>query len=158
MRGTCLAVKYLLKKCKLECWHKAFVIFAEYASKVERVSEVEFLVPSSRDVNTQYTVHSSVGICSCKQGSNGSFCKHQVLVYEVFGVGFPNIPAVNCHERHQLGLLALEEKCPQHRRFLGLGETETEQMVINTSHWITYVVQRSQHPRNKENSLDRFFS
>jgi len=111
---------------------KTTSLLVDYAGKVEKVSDDEFLVPSSKAVTVKYTVNSSVGVCSCKAGSNGSFCKHQVLVYEVFGVGFPNVPAINCDERYQLGRLAMAEKCPEKRRFLGLQEMEKEDAVCTS--------------------------
>jgi hypothetical protein len=42
--------------------------------------EHEYLVPSTQNANTFYTVNSEIGTCSCPIGINGAPCKHQGAV------------------------------------------------------------------------------
>lgn len=101
----------------------------EMATKVQRIGEDLFMVPSSKTGELTYEVNSSVGWCSCPAGRDGAFCKHQTLIHEVFGVGFPNLPPIDCQGKYQLALLALAEKSPPLEFFIGLKETVTEEMV-----------------------------
>jgi len=103
----------------------------ELGSKIQRLDDHMFLVPSCMTGEVTYEVNSSVGWCSCPAGCDGAFCKHQTLVYDVFGVGFPNLPPIDCQGRYQLALLALAEKCPPVEFFIGLKESVTEEMVKN---------------------------
>jgi len=93
------------------------------------VSEDEYRVPSSKDDGKMYDVNCCVGVCSCLAGRGGAFCKHQVLVFEKFGRGFPNLPAITFQERHQLGFLALGDRNHEPEFYIGLKETVTPQQV-----------------------------
>lgn len=104
------------------------------ASKVTRQGDDIFLVPSCTKDELTYEVNSSVGWCSCPAGSCGAFCKHQTLVHEVFGVGFPNLPPIDFEGKYKLARLALADKCPPLEFFIGLRETVTEQMVRKKNH------------------------
>jgi len=81
-----------------------------------------YLVPSGQSSVLSYEVRADIGWCSCPAGSQGAFCKHQVLVHEKFGGLFPNAPLVNSRDRYELAQLALGSECPSPAFFLGLTE------------------------------------
>lgn len=108
---------------------RKIVSLSDFAEKIEVVSEDEYRVPSSKDDGKMYDVNCCVGVCSCLAGRGGAFCKHQVLVFEKFGRGFPNLPAITFQERHQLGFLALGDRNHEPEFYIGLKETVTPQQV-----------------------------
>jgi len=108
---------------------RKIVSLSDFAEKIEVVSEDEYRVPSSKDDGKMYDVNCCVGVCSCLAGRGGAFCKHQVLVFEKFGRGFPNLPAITFQERHQLGFLALGDRNHEPGFYIGLKETVTPQQV-----------------------------
>ncbi|KAH9366838.1 hypothetical protein HPB48_022772 [Haemaphysalis longicornis] len=88
----------------------------EYVQRVttflERKAD-KFEVPSGKlDEGTVYQVCMDLGICTCQSGQQGAFCKHQALVHHRHGGNFLNAPVVTSKDRHQLGLLALGDNCP----------------------------------------------
>ncbi|KAK3916595.1 Photosystem II reaction center Psb28 protein [Frankliniella fusca] len=98
----------------------------------ERVECVEgslYNVPSG-NVKTPdlfYEVETSVGWCSCPIGRSGAMCKHQALLYEKIGGAFPNMPAITCVGRYELGKLALGASCPQFSFFVAVNESVPEE-------------------------------
>ncbi|XP_049511196.1 uncharacterized protein LOC125939799 [Dermacentor silvarum] len=58
------------------------------------------------------TVWQDVGTCTCRNGQQEAFCKHQALVHHMYGGAFPNAPILKPDDRHKLGVLALGDKCP----------------------------------------------
>ncbi|XP_052131870.1 uncharacterized protein LOC127751812 [Frankliniella occidentalis] len=119
--------------------------FEELSSRMpegafERVECVEgclYNVPSGNEKTPDlfYEVETSVGWCSCPIGRSGAMCKHQALLYEKIGGAFPNMPAINCVGRYELGKLALGESCPQFTFFVAVNETVPEEYLalINAS-------------------------
>lgn len=61
-------------------------------------------------------------VVTCAVGWQGAFCKHQALVHHRHGGTFPNAPLLSAHDRHQLGLLALGDKCQPVAFFQGFQE------------------------------------
>lgn len=94
----------------------------ELADKIEQVDEDTYMVPSGRDKDLCYEVNTTVGVCLCKAGTSGAFCKHQALIHSRFGGLFPNAPAITSYDRYQLGRLALGDKCPAPNFFLDMQE------------------------------------
>lgn len=92
-------------------------------NKVRKIDGNTYELPSMTEENTYYSVNIENGVCSCKIGHTGSFCKHQAWVHKNIKEQLPNTPLVTLSEHHALGLLALgSEKCPKADFFLGLGE------------------------------------
>lgn len=79
---------------------------------VKQIDEHTYSIPSGSDKQTLYTINTEIGVCSCKDGCVGAFCKHQAWVHDKLKVQLPNAPAVTLEERYSLGVLALGEKCP----------------------------------------------
>lgn len=89
--------------------------------EVKCVGDGEYLVPSARE-DRLYNVCTKVGLCTCRTGQQGAFCKHQTLVHKLHGGEFPNAPVLSKGGRHELDKLALGEKCPSIEFFEGLHE------------------------------------
>jgi len=74
--------------------------------------------------NVYYSIDIENGLCICKMGLYGSFCKHQAWIHKNIKIQFPNAPSVTLNERHDLGILVLAvlgiKKCPKPDFFLGL--------------------------------------
>lgn len=83
--------------------------------------------------NTMYA-NSTIGLCTCRSGQQGEFCKHQVLVHKVFGGTFSNAPLLTREGRHELGRLALGDACPGSEFFKGLHENSSEPQAAPTEH------------------------
>ncbi|KAE8741294.1 hypothetical protein FOCC_FOCC013182 [Frankliniella occidentalis] len=94
----------------------------ELVKKIVKSGEHTYMVPSTVDSDLLYEVDRDLGVCSCKAGCTGAFCKHQALLYSAFGGYFPNAPPILSTDRYQLGLLALGSKCPPPKFFLGMKE------------------------------------
>ncbi|XP_077510670.1 uncharacterized protein LOC144121335 [Amblyomma americanum] len=87
-----------------------------------------YVVPSGSSPDSKlYTVYSDIGLCTCRSGQQGAFCKHQALVHKVFGGIFPNAPLLTIEARYNLGKLALGDNCPGIDFFEGLHETQVLQ-------------------------------
>ncbi|XP_037574390.1 uncharacterized protein LOC119456635 [Dermacentor silvarum] len=71
-----------------------------------------YQVPSGQEDGKIYHVWQDVGTCTCRNGPQGAFCKHQALVHHMYGGAFPNAPILKPDDRHKLGVLALGDKCP----------------------------------------------
>ena len=52
---------------------------------IVKVSDKVYRVPSSQDSTRRYEVIADKGLCSCRIGSNGAFCKHQCGVAGYIG-------------------------------------------------------------------------
>lgn len=59
------------------------------ADSIQEVGNDIYCVPSS-DKSQVYEVWRDIGVCSCRCGRQGAYCKHQALVYSKFGGMFPN--------------------------------------------------------------------
>lgn len=92
-----------------------------------------YSVPSSSIGDMYYIVNMSIGVCNCKVGRVGAFCKHQAWLHKHFNLPLPNAPPVTSKERYLLGQLALGEKCPSLDWFLGLKENLNPLVDINSS-------------------------
>lgn len=80
-------------------------------------SESLQLVPSGTADGVKYEVIVKFGLCSCKAGAAGAFCKHQALLHHTHGGVFPNCPPITSADRYLLGVLALGKECPPKTRF-----------------------------------------
>jgi len=94
----------------------------ELVKRIEKVDEHTYMVPSAQTSELMYEVNRSFGVCNCKAGCTGAFCKHQALLFSAYGGYFPNAPPLLSTDRYQLGLLALGPKCPSPTFFLGMKE------------------------------------
>ncbi|EEC09299.1 hypothetical protein IscW_ISCW019942, partial [Ixodes scapularis] len=90
------------------------------------------LVPSGREDDKVYQVFQDIGACTCRAGQQGAFCKHQALIHNIYGGAFPNAPPLTPQDRHQLGLLALGDKCSEANFFRDFTNTLKEQPSSNT--------------------------
>lgn len=50
-------------------------------TQVKKVDTNTYTIPRQSDNQTIYSINTDIGVCSCKDGSSGSFCKHQVWVH-----------------------------------------------------------------------------
>ncbi|KAK3926421.1 Flavin-containing monooxygenase FMO GS-OX3 [Frankliniella fusca] len=98
-------------------------------TKVKHIEDDLYHVPSGNPSTPDltYEVESTIGWCSCPVGRCGALCKHQALIYEHYGGVFPNMPAINCVGRHELGKLALGNQCPPFSFFVAVGEKVPEE-------------------------------
>ena len=96
------------------------------AENIVQVDEDTYIVPRSATGEATYEVTASLGVCLCKAGSAGAFCKHQALVHEKFGIMFPNQPLICAADRYLLGQLAWGEDCPEKDFFLDPKQTVEE--------------------------------
>lgn len=82
-------------------------------NQIVQTSLTTYSVPSSKEPEAcVYEVRSDLGLCSCRAGKLGAFCKHQALVQKTFGGSFPNSVKLTTEDCLQLGRLALGDKCP----------------------------------------------
>ncbi|KAF0708632.1 SWIM-type domain-containing protein, partial [Aphis craccivora] len=83
-----------------------------------------YTIPSQSDSTIIYSINTEIGVCSCKSGISGAFdfCKHQAWVHHELKIQLPNSFAITMKERYALGKLALGDKCPPPKFFLGLKE------------------------------------
>jgi len=92
-------------------------------SDVKKINESTYVIPSVNSSSETYIVNIDNGVCTCKMGHTGSFCKHQAWIHKNIKSQLPNAPAVTLEERHALAMLALgSTKCPKPTFFLGLKE------------------------------------
>lgn len=96
------------------------------ADSIQEVGNDIYCVPSS-DKSQVYEVWRDIGVCSCRCGRQGAYCKHQALVYSKFGGMFPNAPALTQKDRHELACLASAEKCPPVEFFADFREQEKDE-------------------------------
>lgn len=75
-------------------------------------NDEEFLVPCESDKSMVYIVNIKLGLCSCKDGLYGKFCKHQCAVCKFFGVDSINFPPTTPTDRHFIAHFALGDKTP----------------------------------------------
>ncbi|XP_077556983.1 uncharacterized protein LOC144170840 [Haemaphysalis longicornis] len=94
-----------------------------------------YVVPSGKEDGPMYNVNSTIGLCTCRSGQQGAFCKHQALVHKVFGGTFPNAPLLTREGRHELGRLALGDACPGAEFFKGLHENSSEPQAAPAEHF-----------------------
>ncbi|KAL5237136.1 hypothetical protein ACI65C_004546 [Semiaphis heraclei] len=100
---------------------------------VKKISKCTYEVPSMSEKNVYYSINIENGLCTCKMGLSGSFCKHQAWIHKNIKIQSPNAPPVTLNERHELGILALGiEKCPKLDFFLGLKENLTQNVLNKT--------------------------
>lgn len=107
------------------------------AEDVVQLEKNVYSVPSSSS-NETYTVQADWGICTCRAGSHGAFCKHQALVQETFGGPFPNSPKLTLQDRLQLSYLALGNRCPppeSSSHWCQHSLVRPVKMQVSVSHW-----------------------
>lgn len=102
------------------------------AQTVQALGNNVYQVPSGREDDKVYQVFQDIGACTCRAGQQGAFCKHQALIHNIYGGGFPNAPPLTPQDRHQLGLLALGDKCPEANFFRDFTDTLKEQPSSST--------------------------
>lgn len=96
---------------------------------IKKVNDCIYSIPSKSDPNIVYLINTELGVCSCKIGCAGAFCKHQAWIHEHFKIQLPNLPAIDIFERHALGQLALGDKCPEQQFFQGLKNNPTHNII-----------------------------
>ncbi|KAL5239392.1 hypothetical protein ACI65C_006802 [Semiaphis heraclei] len=89
---------------------------------VKQINNCTYSIPRESSPKNVYIINTEMGICSCKIGCTGAFCKHQAWIHENLKMQLPNLPPITLIERHALGILALGDKCPEAAFFLGLKE------------------------------------
>lgn len=98
---------------------------------VKQINNCTYSIPSESSPKIVYIINTEIGICSCKIGCAGAFCKHQAWIHENLKIQLPNLPPISLIERHALGILALGDKCPEAAFFLGLKECLPETSTNN---------------------------
>jgi hypothetical protein len=89
---------------------------------IKQVDTNTYTIPSQSDSTIIYSINTEIGVCSCKSGISGAFCKHQAWIHHEFQIQLPNSFAITMEERYALGKIALGDKCPPPEFFLGLKE------------------------------------
>jgi hypothetical protein len=77
--------------------------------------------------DSTYEVHSDIGVCTCKAGERGKYCKHMALLVQHLKVQLVCAPPLLSTDRHHLAQLALGEKCPNLTFFLAMTEKPQEE-------------------------------
>jgi hypothetical protein len=68
-----------------------------------------------------------MGVCSCKAGERGKYCKHMALLVQHLKVQLVCAPPLLSSDRHHLAQLALGEKCPSITFFLSMTEKQQQE-------------------------------
>lgn len=118
---TCLYFEKIIKK-------------SEYVTKEEIVVKNDhYYVPSENDKQLKYCVDPNIGICSCKEGMHGRFCKHQRIIFTFYKMVGVNFPPVTIEDRFAVSKLALGDKAPNETFYEGLISEETLHQNIEES-------------------------
>lgn len=99
---------------------------------IKQVDTNTYTIPSQSDSTIIYSINTEIGVCSCKSGISGAFCKHQAWVHHELKIQLPNSFAITMEERYALGKLALRDKCPPPEFFLGLKEQLITPIIENS--------------------------
>ncbi|KAE8738385.1 hypothetical protein FOCC_FOCC016131 [Frankliniella occidentalis] len=75
----------------------------DLAKDIERIEEGLYRVPSATNKDLKYEVTVKLGLCTCKAGAPGAFCKHQALLHQTFGGVFPNCPPITSADKPPWG-------------------------------------------------------
>lgn len=86
----------------------------KYLQKDDIISlnDFTFKVPSETCKNMYHFVDLESGLCSCFQGSEGKFCKHQCAIYRLFDIKTKYFPPVTTEDRYIIAKLALGDEAP----------------------------------------------
>ncbi|KAH7979749.1 hypothetical protein HPB49_010808 [Dermacentor silvarum] len=110
-------------------------------------------VPSGQEDGKIYHVWQDVGTCTCRNGQQGAFCKHQALVHHMYGGAFPNAPILKPDDRHKLGVLALGDKCPD-KSFFGSFREVLPELPSTSTAWKAHS-QHAPEPQHEPIELDQ---
>lgn len=69
---------------------------------------------------TQYFVNTSIEMCTCFAGFQGSICKHQVIVFQQFGLTSQNLMPISSSTKNILHKVATGEDCSIKNWYLNL--------------------------------------
>ncbi|KAM7306984.1 hypothetical protein ISCGN_010620 [Ixodes scapularis] len=93
-----------------------------------------YTVTSATDNAKTYEVFPDVGLCTCRAGGQGAFCKHQAVVHRTVGGVLPNAPVLTPRDRRDLGRLALWENAPPISFYADIHEAVTPDTSDNPVH------------------------
>lgn len=97
----------------------------DYVKKEDVIEENKiYYVPSESDKQMMYSVEPTIGVCSCKDGMHGKFCKHQGVVFKFYNEVGVNFPSVTVEDKYLVSKLALGDKTPKKTFFEGLLSSE----------------------------------
>jgi len=96
-----------------------------------------------------YCVEPTIGICSCKVGIHGKFCKHQGIVYKYFNKIGVNFPPVTIEDKYLIAKLALGEKVPNKTFYEGFLPAE----VIHTQSPISHDIHQDPNKKSSTESM-----
>jgi hypothetical protein len=82
---------------KVVC-NKAIQLIDKFKVAFEKVEDDVYSAPSA-DGKTLYMVHTALGTCTCVQGCQGKFCKHQCAVGILFEREFLNSPILSANDK-----------------------------------------------------------
>lgn len=84
--------------------------YLQNSEKIQQISETQFMVPSEHDDSKFYEIVTEVGLCTCRDGRYGKFCKHEASIYKFFDSALPNLPKTSAQDRRDIAFLALGDK------------------------------------------------
>ncbi|XP_042147931.1 uncharacterized protein LOC121836790 [Ixodes scapularis] len=93
-----------------------------------------YTVTSSTDNAKAYEVFPDVGLCTCRAGGQGAFCRHQGVVHRTVGGVLPNAPVLTPRDRRDLGRLALGENAPPISFYADIHEAVTPDTSDNSGY------------------------
>ena len=95
---------------------------ADYIKKecIQQTHDGQYKVPSEEKEGQFYNVDSNRGLCECRVGNDGSFCKHQCGVAYHFSLDLPNAPRITDDDRYIAARVALGDSCPHQSFFASL--------------------------------------
>ena len=84
---------------------KAKLLIDNQSAIFQRLDDDVFSVPAS-DAKSTYIVHITLGTCSCVDGCQGKFCKHQCAVGILYDKEFMNSPILSANDKADLFYVA----------------------------------------------------
>lgn len=131
-------------------YFEKIIKLCDYASKDKiYVENEEYYVPSEENKQLMYCVEPTIGICSCKVGIHGKFCKHQGIVYKYFNKIGVNFPPVTIEDKYLIAKLALGEKVPNKTFYEGLLPAE----VVHTQSPISHDIHQDSNKKTSTESM-----
>ncbi|CAI6375980.1 unnamed protein product [Macrosiphum euphorbiae] len=121
------------RKATARLYFESIIKKSNYVTKDKIIVENEhYYVPSQNDQQLMYCVEPSIGICSCKEGMYGRFCKHQGIIYVYYKCVRVNFPPITVEDKFAISKLVLGDKAPCKTFYEGLIPKEALHQQLET--------------------------
>lgn len=109
------------RKATARLYFESIIKKSNYIAKDKIIVENEhYYVPSQNNQQLMYCVEPNIGICSCKDGMYGRFCKHQGIIYVFYKCIGVNFPPITVEDKFAISKLVLGDKAPSKTFYEGL--------------------------------------